>query len=89
MFFLFAVLFGVWFYAFVTGLSPSVLRSSLMFSFIVVGKELERETSVYQSILVSALLLLLLDPYVLFKVGFQLSYLAVLGVVYIQPNFID
>ena len=84
--FLIAVLFGVWFYAFVTGLSPSVLRSSLMFSFIVIGKELERETSVYQSIFVSALLLLLIDPLVLFKVGFQLSYLAVLGVVYIQPK---
>jgi len=84
--FLLTVLFGVWFYAFVTGLSPSVLRSSLMFSFIVVGKELERETSVYQSILVSALLLLIVDPLVLFKVGFQLSYLAVLGVVYIQPK---
>jgi len=86
LFFIFTVLFGVWFYAFVTGLSPSVLRSSLMFSFIVVGKELERETSVYQSIFVSALLLLLFDPFVLFKVGFQLSYLAVLGVVYIQPK---
>jgi len=84
--FLLVVLFGVWFYAFVTGLSPSVLRSSLMFSFIVVGKELERETSVYQSILVSALLLLIVDPLVLFKVGFQLSYLAVIGVVYIQPK---
>jgi len=86
MIFLLTVLFGVWFYAFVTGLSPSVLRSSLMFSFIVVGKELERETSVYQSILVSALFLLIVDPLVLFKVGFQLSYLAVLGVVYIQPK---
>jgi competence protein ComEC len=86
LFFLLAVLFGVWFYAFVTGLSPSVLRSSLMFSFIVIGNELERETSVYQSIMVSALLLLLVDPLVLFKVGFQLSYLAVLGIVYLQPK---
>ncbi len=85
-FFLIIVLFGVWFYAFVTGLSPSVLRSSLMFTFIVIGKELERETSVYQSILISALLLLIVDPLTLFKVGFQLSYLAVLGVVYIQPK---
>lgn len=84
--FLLIVLFGVWFYAFVTGLSPSVLRSSLMFSFIVIGKELERDTSVYQSILVSALILIVIDPLVLFKVGFQLSYLAVLGVVYIQPR---
>jgi len=80
------VLFGVWFYAFVTGLSPSVLRSSLMFSFIIIGKEIERETSVYQSILVSAFILIIIDPLVIFKVGFQLSYLAVLGIVYLQPK---
>lgn len=84
--FVLSVLFGVWFYAFVTGLSPSVLRSSLMFSFIIIGNEIERETNVYQSILVSAFILILIDPLVIFKVGFQLSYLAVLGIVYLQPK---
>ena len=84
--FLMLVLFGVWFYAFITGLSPSVLRSSLMFSFIIIGKEVERETSIYQSIMVSAFILILIDPLVIFKVGFQLSYLAVIGIVYLQPK---
>lgn len=84
--FVISILTGVWFYAFITGLSPSVLRSSLMFSFIIIGQEIERETSVYQSILVSAFLLILIDPLVIFKVGFQLSYLAVLGIVYLQPK---
>jgi competence protein ComEC len=84
--FVILILFGVWFYAFITGLSPSVLRSSLMFSFIIIGKELQRETSIYQSILVSAFILLLIDPLSLFKVGFQLSYLAVLGIIYLQPK---
>jgi len=84
--FVLSVLFGVWFYAFVTGLSPSVLRSSLMFSFIIIGSEIEREANVYQSILVSAFILILIDPLVIFKVGFQLSYLAVLGIVYLQPK---
>jgi competence protein ComEC len=76
----------LWFYAFLTGLSPSVLRSALMFSFVVIGKEMERETSIYQSILVSAFILIIINPLVIFKVGFQLSYLAVLGIIYLQPK---
>lgn len=84
--FLLAVLGGIWFYAVITGLSPSVLRAAVMFTFIVIGKELERDTTVYQSILVSAFLLILIEPFIIFQVGFQLSYLAVLGIVYLQPR---
>jgi competence protein ComEC len=84
--FLVLVVSGIWFYAIITGLSPSVLRAAVMFSFIVFGKELQRETSVYQSLMFSALLLVLIEPYILFQVGFQLSYLAVLGIVYLQPK---
>lgn len=84
--FVFSVLLGVWFYAFITGLSPSVLRSAIMFSFITIGSSLEREASIYQSVMVSAFVLIVLDPFVIFKVGFQLSYLAVLGIVYLQPK---
>lgn len=84
--FLFAVLFIIWSYAFITGMSSSVVRASVMFSFVLVGKELERDTSVYQSILISAFLMLLFEPVIIFHVGFQLSYLAVLGIVYIHPK---
>lgn len=80
------VLTMIWFYALITGMSPSVFRASVMFSFVVIGQELERETSVYQSILVSALVLMVVEPLVVFQVGFQLSYLAVLGIVYLQPK---
>ena len=84
--FLILVVSGIWFYALITGLSPSVMRAAVMFSFIVLGKELQRDTTVYQSILVSAFILILLEPYIIFQVGFQLSYLAVLGIVYLQPK---
>lgn len=84
--FLIGVLGGIWFYALITGMSSSVLRASVMFSFVLIGKEIERENSVYQSILVSAFLLILLEPLVIFQVGFQLSYLAVFGIVYLQPK---
>ena len=84
--FLIIVVGGIWFYAFITGLSPSVMRAAVMFSFIVLGKELQRDTTIYQSIMVSAFLLILIEPYIIFQVGFQLSYLAVLGIVYLQPK---
>jgi competence protein ComEC len=80
------VLLGIWFYAMITGLSPSVMRAAVMFTFIVVGQEMQRDTTVYQSIMVSAFLLILIEPYIIFQVGFQLSYLAVLGIVYLQPK---
>ena len=80
------VVLVIWFYALLTGMSPSVMRSALMFSFVVIGKEFERSTSVYQSIIISAFILILIDPFVIFHVGFQLSYLAVFGIVYLQPK---
>ncbi len=76
----------IWLYALLTGLSPSVMRATFMFTFVILGKEMERDTSVYQSIMVSAFLLILMDPMVLFDVGFQLSYLAVIGIVFLQPK---
>lgn len=81
-----ALLAVIWFYALITGFSSSVLRAAVMFSFVVVGKEIERDTSIYQSVLVSAFLLIIIEPLVLFQVGFQLSYLAVLGIVFLQPR---
>lgn len=85
-FFIVLVLLFIWSYALLTGFSPSVLRAAVMFSFVLIGNEIERENSVYQSIFVSAFVLLIIDPFVLFKVGFQLSYLAVLGIVFMQPK---
>jgi len=84
--FVLCVLSGVWTYAIITGLSPSVIRAAIMFSFIVIGLELQRQSSIYQSIMVSAFIILLFDPFSLFKVGFQLSFLAVLGIVIFQPK---
>ncbi len=80
------IILGVWTYALLTGGSPSVIRSALMFSFIIFNLGLERENTVYQSILISAFLILIFDPFAIFKVGFQLSYLAVLGIVFLQPK---
>lgn len=83
--FLLLILSGIWFYAFLTGLSPSVFRAAIMFSFVAIGNYFERDTSIYQSLLVSAILLLLLDPNILFQIGFLLSYAAVFGIVFFYP----
>jgi competence protein ComEC len=75
----------LWSYAMVTGLSPSVLRAVTMFSFFALAKPLNHRTNIYNTLGASAFCLLVYDPFLLMSVGFQLSYLAVIGIVYLQP----
>jgi competence protein ComEC len=75
----------LWAYAFITGLSPSVLRAVMMFTFIAIANATGRNTNIYNTLAASCFCLLLYDPYLIMSVGFQLSYLAVLGIVYLQP----
>ncbi|MGB0177492.1 MAG: ComEC/Rec2 family competence protein, partial [Owenweeksia sp.] len=77
----------LWAYALITGLSPSVVRAATMFSFVAVGTAFKRPTSIYNTLLASAMVLLVIKPTYLFEVGFQLSYMAVLGIVWLQPRF--
>lgn len=79
-------LLAVWMYALVTGLSPSVLRSATMFSFIIVAAAGRKQTNIYNTLAASSLFLLCIDPFLIVSVGFQLSYLAVTGIVYLQPK---
>ncbi len=76
----------LWFYALLTGSSPSVLRSAAMFSFVIISKAFNRNTNIYNTLAASAFFLFLFNPYLIMDVGFQLSYLAVIGIVYIQPK---
>ena len=79
------LLIALWSYALLTGLSPSVLRASTMFSFVILGAVLNRKSSIYNTLAASAFFLLIINPNLLFEVGFQLSYVAVIGIVYLQP----
>lgn len=76
----------LWCYALVTGFSPSVLRAVTMFSFIAVAQASGRNTNIYNTLAASGFILLLFNPYLIMSVGFQLSFLAVFGIVYIQPR---
>lgn len=77
---------ALWCYAFVTGLSPSVLRAVTMFSFMALAKAMNRNGNIYNTLAASAFLLLWYNPYLIMSVGFQLSYMAVFGIVYLQPK---
>jgi competence protein ComEC len=81
---LIAILICLWLFAFLTGAPPSVMRAAVMFSFIGMGTIFSKRSSVYNSLCGSAFVLLCFDPFVLWNVGFQLSYLAVLGIVVLQ-----
>ncbi len=72
---------SIWFYALLTGLSPSVFRAAAMLSFIVIGNALSRKSSIYNTLCASALLILISNTQLIKNIGFQLSYIAVLGIV--------
>ncbi len=80
------IMAALWFFALLTGLSPSVLRASTMFSFVLIGQSLRRHSNVYNSLAISAFILLFINPTLISNVGFQLSYCAVLGIVIVQPR---
>ncbi len=79
-------LLTIWSYAFLTGLSASVLRSATMFSVIGVGNSLKRLVNTLNNLAFTAFIMLLIAPYAIMEVGFQLSFSAVMGIVYLQPK---
>ena len=76
----------LWMFAFIAGLSPSVVRAVTMFTFLAIGNAFQRKKVTEFSLIASMFFLLLVQPLFLFDVGFQLSYLAVFGIVWIQPK---
>ncbi len=80
------VLIGVWFYGFLTGASPAVLRSVFMFSIVVLAELIQRKNAGINGLLISALILYLFDPNVMLDIGFQLTIAAMLGIFLIYPK---
>jgi len=76
----------IWLYALLTGFSPSVLRSAIMLSVYIIAKSFNRQSNSYNIISFAAFCLLVYDPFLIWDVGFQLSFLAVLGLIYLQPK---
>ncbi len=70
----------IWFYALLTGLSPSVWRAAVMISLFIIGENLRRDKDKYNTLAASAFILLAINPLLVYDVGFQLSYAAVFGI---------
>lgn len=75
----------LWSYAMLTGLSPSVTRAATMFSVFVTGDLFGKKYAVYNSMALAAFILLFQNPEIIENVGFQLSFLAVFGIVALYP----
>ena len=76
----------IWSYAFLTGLSASVLRATVMFTILIFGRAWGRQSSIFNTLGAAAFFLLVWNPFLVADVGFQLSFLAVLSIVYVQPR---
>ena len=81
-----SIIIILWIYALVTGFTPSVVRAVLMFSLVSLGKAFDKKHNIYNTIFASAFILLVINPFYIFQVGFQLSYLAVIGIIFFQPK---
>ena len=73
-------------YMLITGSSASVVRATIMAIVLLCGTLFERKADIYNSISVAALILLLWNTNTLFDVGFQLSFAAVISIVYFYPR---
>ena len=78
------ILGSLWLFSLLTGAAASVLRSAVMFTFITLGKNFYKQSSIFNSLAASAFVMLCFNPYYLWDVGFQLSYLAVVGIIIFQ-----
>ena len=83
------MLLVLWGFALLTGAGPSIVRAAVMFSFIIAATVVKQNSSILNALAASAFFLLLLHPFYLWDIGFQLSYAAVLSIVLYQKNIFD
>lgn len=75
-------------YAFITGLSPAVVRAVLMACLALIAKMFNRNYFIINILAFCFALQLILDPFIIFHLGFWLSYLAIIGIIFIQPHLV-
>ncbi|MEJ5995493.1 ComEC/Rec2 family competence protein [Pedobacter sp. Du54] len=76
----------IWFYSLLTGFSPSILRSAIMLTVYILAKSFNKHTNGYNILAFTAFCMLICNPFLIWDVGFQLSFLAVLGLIYLYPK---
>lgn len=75
------IIICLWIFSILAGAQPAILRASVMFTFLVIGKTISRNMPIINSLAASAFLLLCVDPFWIWNIGFQLSYAALLSLV--------
>lgn len=76
----------LWIYAFITGLPPSVLRASGMLTVFCMAEIFGKKSYSMHALFIAAFFMLLVDPFSLFDIGFQLSFISVLAILYLHPK---
>lgn len=72
----------IWLYAFLTGFTSSIERAAIMFTLIAIARQFRLSSNMYNTLAATALITLVINPFDLFDMGFQLSYLAIIGIFY-------
>ena len=76
----------LWLFVLISGMAAPAIRAALMISFFLTGRVLERMVERYNILFVSAFCMLVYNPFYLFDVGFQLTYLAMFSILYFQSR---
>ena len=79
------VLSLIWGFVLLTGAAPAVKRAAWMFTLFFIGKIFNKDTNIYNVLSLSALLMLVYSPYMLFQASFQFSFLALWSIVFFVP----
>jgi competence protein ComEC len=88
-FYFLIMLILIWLYSVLSGSSASVFRAATMLTVVIIGKWINGNSPIYNSLVLSMFALLLYNPFYLTDKGFILSYLAVFGIVYLQPKILS
>lgn len=83
-----AIVLLLWGFAFVAGLSPSVVRAAILFTLISAGRCLKQDSSSLSSLSFAAFAMLLFSPHLLFDISFQLSFAAVFSILTLAPPLV-
>ena len=79
------IILVLWMFSFIAGMAPSILRSAIMFTCIAIAETFEKRNNIYNGLALSAFIILIINPFSLWDVGFQLSYAAILSIVIFSP----
>jgi competence protein ComEC len=82
----FFIILLLWVYAFITGLSPSVVRASTMLSVFCASEMFSRKSFPMHALFIAVFFMLLVNPFSLFDIGFQLSFISVFSILYLHPK---